>query len=233
MKKPLILIIANDNPAVYLEMQALWRNWIQSNRERCYCYFLKMSDTIKTAIHVDEQTDTIFVKGDESFVPGILQKTMTALEYCLHCFPDVSTIIRTNLSSIILLDKLEEPDKFTAKGYTGQHFDFSLNRYIHFISGAFICLSREIWIIILKEYLKDTKENPADGVWTRIPDDVCIGEYMGNAGVLILHAENRYWVQHQLTMTDIREILDTPEICHIRCESYRHEKTIESMRYFL
>ena len=112
-------------------------------------------------------------------------------------------------------------------------FDYSLNRYIHFISGAFICLSRDIWIKTLNQYLNDIRENPMDGIWSRLPDDVCIGEYLGLSEVLILHLENRYWVNHQLTKEDVEEIKNIPGICHIRCESYRHERTIDSMTSFL
>lgn len=234
MKKPLILIIANDNPPVYLEMQSLWRQWIDKHSVHCYCYFLKMKNDMKETIEIDETEHTIYVRGNECLVPGILQKTMIAMEYCIQRFPEVSTIIRTNLSSVILLDKInDELSDNVARGYTGQHFDYSLNRYIHFISGAFICLSKDIWIKTLNQYLNDIRENPMDGIWCRLPDDVCIGEYLGLSEVLILHLENRYWVNHQLTKEDVEEIKNTPGICHIRCESYRHERTVDSMMSFL
>jgi len=235
-QKPLILVIANDNPPVYVEMQSLWREWINKNKEHCYCYFVKMEETSDSdiAIRIAEEENTIYIRGTECFVPGILEKTMIAVEYCLQCFPDVSSIIRTNLSSVILLDKLDYLSfDETVRGYTGQHFDYVLNRYIPFISGAFIYACREIWKRILTHYWKDIQENPIDGIWTRLPDDVCIGEYMSLAGILIVHKENRYWVKHQLTEDEVGEIKMADGICHIRCESYQHLHTVESMRCFL
>jgi hypothetical protein len=236
-QKSLILVIANDNPSVYIEMQSLWREWINKNKESCYCYFLKMEETGDSdiAIRIVEEENTIYIRGTECFIPGILEKTMIAIEYCLQCFPDISIFIRTNLSSVILLDKIDESiggERDIIRGYTGQHFDHELNRYIPFISGAFICASREIWKQVLIYYWKDIRENK-EQLYKRLPDDVCIGEYMGLAGILIVHRENRYWVRHKLTKNEVEEIKMADGICHIRCESYQHLHTVESMRDFI
>jgi hypothetical protein len=151
MVRILVLVIASDSPAHYVEMQQVWIQrcrtteggetsqerdtdvWkmrpLGTHLSKCLCqapsckegardidvWFVKakperlwvgdiandgpLSDTVE----FDRDTMTIYVKGEETFIPGILNKTVEAiraigLEY--------DFVWRTNLSSVLDFDGL-------------------------------------------------------------------------------------------------------------------------------
>jgi len=50
----------------------------------------------------------LYIKGIETYTPGILQKTISALEYFKNDIPNYSYIVRSNISTIIRFDILEK-----------------------------------------------------------------------------------------------------------------------------
>ena len=103
----LVLVIASDSPAHYLEMQKVWTKWtykqvisnapigaqVNSNAQVFDVWFVKakperlwIGDIVNDGplsdiIEIDNDAMTIFVKGDETYIPGILNKTIEAIRY--------------------------------------------------------------------------------------------------------------------------------------------------------
>lgn len=81
--------------------------------------YYKLYDNVKTIFIInadnkilgdDEfklENNILYIKGEESLVPGILIKTLKAFKYFLNEVDDYDYIIRTNISTIVNFDNLE------------------------------------------------------------------------------------------------------------------------------
>lgn len=100
--KLIILILANDD-SLYIEMQKLWKMYM-NNHNNIKSYFIKCNSNSQDEIIIDN--DTIFMKGYESLIPGCLDKTIKSIEFFVKNNIDFDFIFRTNLSSVVDLNKL-------------------------------------------------------------------------------------------------------------------------------
>lgn len=98
----IILIIASDNEDYYINMQNIWRMYM-NNHPKIKSFFIKENPNISDNILVEN--DTIHVKCDPSLIPGILIKTIESFKYIINNF-NFKYVFRTNLSSFIDLNKL-------------------------------------------------------------------------------------------------------------------------------
>jgi len=285
MVRVLVLVIASDSPAHYVEMQKVWirrhDDWfttggggeggsskgtsqeqdtdvwkmrpLGTHLSKCLCqapscregdrdmdvWFVKakperlwvgdiandgpLSDTVE----FDRDAMTIYVKGNETYIPGILNKTVEAiraigLEY--------DFVWRTNLSSVLDFDGLLRYCRglnplpkgglrcvFYA-GYTGLA-DVTTNKdidsNIRFASGSGFLLSREA-----VHYLIDN-----EALLRRdLIDDVAIGALL----------EPRFGIVHldRCRIKTGEENVSHVVSCgvfHFRCETFKHERTVEFM----
>ena len=203
--------------------------------------------SLKNRFELDRENKTLYVRGDECLIPGILHKTVEALSFFLHhwsftnsCINDnnvkegskgnyVPFIWRTNLSSVLDFAGLERylgkisSTKALYSGYVGLG---SLNNgskvnpdslSTFFASGAGFLMSRDVAL-----YLVENKEFLR---WDLI-DDVAIGALLEpKFGIVPL---DRCWVQ---TGSEDISALVANGIFHFRCESYQHLRTVEFMQY--
>jgi hypothetical protein len=125
MVRVLVLVIASDSPAHYVEMQKVWVRrsltfkatslepgskkrdidvwFIKAKPERLWVGDIANDGPLSDTVEFDRDTMTIYVKGEETYIPGILNKTVEAiraigLEY--------DFVWRTNLSSVLDFDGL-------------------------------------------------------------------------------------------------------------------------------
>ena len=98
MTKIIVLIIADDTKEYYVQMQNIWNKYINTH-PNIKCFFIKFNPNIEQ--DVLEEKSTIWIKGVESYIPGILEKTMISLKYLVENNVDFDYIFRTNLSSVI------------------------------------------------------------------------------------------------------------------------------------
>ena len=205
---------------------------------------LSQSHSLKDRFELDIANKTLYVKGDECLIPGILHKTVEALSFFLKgttysasltpfnpSFKSMGSkgndefplfVWRTNLSSVLDFAGLEKylstisSTKALYSGYVGLG---SLNNgsSSFFASGAGFLLSRDV-----AEYLVENKDFLR---WDLI-DDVAIGALLEpKYGIVPL---DRCWVQ--TTDENIQDRVSSG-IFHFRCESYQHLRTVEFMRY--
>lgn len=243
LRRILVLVIASDFPRHYVEMQELWTNCINDRRiadrcinDRCVAdrhvttdvWFIKakpphlwLGDIVNDGplsdiVELDREAMTIFVKGNETYIPGILNKTIEAIRAI--GLTDYDFIWRTNLSSVLdfaglakYIDSLCVSSMFYG-GFTGLSVDGSVS----FASGAGFLMSRDVAI-----YLVDNRDLLR---WDLI-DDVAIGALL-EPKFGITHIE-RCWVQ---TGNEDFAGLIASGIFHFRCETYKHERTTEFMK---
>ncbi len=226
----LVLVIASHNKPEYLQMEQLWllsgsaHSGTIKPHINCDVWLVHskpvrewVGDLVNDSwinpenIEVDIGRRTIYVKQDECLIPGILAKTVKALEWSRNK-DHYDYVWRTNLSSVLDFDGLYQYCLTISKntgfygGYIGNYGDG------RFASGAGFLMSRDV-----VEYLL---ENQSLLRWDLI-DDVAIGLLLEPVFGLV-HIE-RQWIQS----------LDEPvnsNVFHYRCESYMHMNTVAYMQ---
>jgi hypothetical protein len=69
-------------------------------------YYYCFSPDIPGDYKLDD--DILYIKGDETFIPGILDKTIKAFEYFKDDLPNYTYIVRSNISTVIDFTKLKK-----------------------------------------------------------------------------------------------------------------------------
>jgi hypothetical protein len=192
------------------------------------------SQLLKDRFELDIANKTLFIRGDECLIPGILHKTVEALSFFLHhsalIKPSFNSmglkgndefplfVWRTNLSSVLDFAGLQRYlGTINLSGFYGGYIGLgSLNNgsSTFFASGAGFLMSRDV-----AEYLVSNRDSLR---WDLI-DDVAIGALLEPL-YGIVHIE-RCWIQSG------EEVVGSNGVFHYRCESYQHLRTVEFMRY--
>ena len=151
------LILYSEDVHEYIEMRNILSNYLREKGIKYYFYTYKPE--LETDFLLDD--DILYIKGEETFIPGILDKTIKALEY-INEF-DYDYIIRSNISTIvnfgILKYYLRDLDYSGALYYSGSFVDTKsgLNEEQNqkyesygFASGTCIILSKKSVNCIIK-----------------------------------------------------------------------------------
>ncbi len=224
----LILVIVSFDKSVYYDMLRIWKERFRANNNVWFIQCKPESEWIGDIVNdiqscslcehleLDNENKTLYVKGDECLIPGILHKTVEALSYFLSTDSTYTHIWRTNLSSVFDFVGLEKyldtiPSTNFYGGYVGKADD------IFFASGAGFLLSRDV-----AEYLVANKAS----LRYDLIDDVAIGALLEPKFSIV--PIDRCWVQ--TGEEDIESLLDQ-HVFHFRCESYQHLRTVEFMQY--
>jgi hypothetical protein len=186
------------------------------------------SASLKDRFELDIANKTLFIRGDECLIPGILHKTVEALSFFLleegsnsrqALSKAVPFIWRTNLSSVLDFAGLQRYlGTINSSGVYGGYIGLgSLNNgsSTFFASGAGFLMSRDV-----AEYLVENKQFLR---WDLI-DDVAIGALLEPKFSIV--PIDRCWIQ-----TGSEDISETKGVFHYRCESYQHLRTVEFMQY--
>ena len=199
------------------------------------------SQSLKDRFELDIANKTLFIRGDECLIPGILHKTVEALSFFLHhsalLEPSFNSmglkgvseaeydefplfIWRTNLSSVLDFAGLQRYlGTISSTGFYGGYIGKTLKpdgleRDIWFASGAGFLMSRDV-----AEYLVSNRDSLR---WDLI-DDVAIGALLEpRYGIVPIE---RCWIQSG------EEMVGSNGVFHYRCESYQHLRTVEFMQY--
>ena len=180
------------------------------------------SQSLKDRFELDIANKTLFIRGDECLIPGILHKTVEALSFFLRersslIIPPYNFIWRTNLSSVLDFEGLQRYlGTINSSGFYGGYVGkaLSVGENIFFASGAGFLMSRDV-----AEYLVLNKDSLR---WDLI-DDVAIGALLEpRYGIVPIE---RCWIQSG------EEVVGANGVFHYRCESYQHLRTVEFMQY--
>jgi hypothetical protein len=234
--KILVLVIASDHTQQYIDMQAVWRSqikkcsfdvwFVKSMSENMWIWdddFDALSscalgiDDASSSVGIDDASRTIFIKQDETYIPGILNKTIVAINYFMNKYPEYTHIWRTNLSSVIDFDGMLQfiqsdiGRRCSYAGFKGIN-DFT------FASGAGFLMIREAALYLVKNHSLVLS-------WDLI-DDVAIGRLL--CPIFGLTHIERLWIK--IVDEPIRDAILDKGIFHFRCETHNHSNTVSLMQ---
>lgn len=181
--KVLVLNIASDDLPVYGELQNIWRQYMHRYPEQIEAYFMKADPNMDTDIRIEG--DVIWVKCEESLRPGILYKTLKALEYFL---PRIKTefthVLRANLSSFFIFPRyLSFLNTCPRIGFYGGS-DIGGGKLIG--TGSGFTISRDVAALLVKNQKKLLK--------TTLPDDIAIALFLREKDIpLQLHIRKNFF----------------------------------------
>ena len=137
--KIIFLIISSNDQDVYLQMKSLSPIYysLYSNIKH---FFIEVKNVMTESII--EENNFLYVKGDETVIPGMYQKTMKAIEYLSKNYT-YDYIVRTNLSSFWNIPNLFKLcDTFPKTNFAGGY------NIQGFISGTGIIMSPDVASIL-------------------------------------------------------------------------------------
>uniref|UniRef100_A0A6C0EP84 Uncharacterized protein n=1 Tax=viral metagenome TaxID=1070528 RepID=A0A6C0EP84_9ZZZZ len=154
------------------------------------------------------ETQILTVPGKESLIPGILEKTLSGIEYCLKNF-EFDILIRSNMSTVIDYDELKKQILTINKPYGGHVWQINIEGHcFNFVSGCCIVLNKDIC-----NYLINNKTN----LLYHLPDDVAIGKLLNNKFLITFSTKYNetniiskntcfYRFRNDLTRYDMRQL---------------------------
>ena len=194
----IILIIASDNTDYYINMQKIWKLYMNTHPS-IKSFFIKEKDTITNELELDH--DTIYTKCKPSLIPGILIKTIKSIKYINDNY-NFDYLFRTNLSSFIDLNKLYD-------FIQNKQFNYGAVQGIHngikFGSGCGFFLSKEASLYLLNQDI-----NYNNGLY----DDVEIGRVLSSYE---FYNVNR--IDFILFQEDLVDKIKKSNVFHFRCKN--------------
>ncbi len=108
------LVLYSDSFA-YNEMMNISREFYKNNESNIKTIYYCYDSSLNVPYEYNENEMTLKFRGKETYLPGILNKTLDAFTFALRVFPNTRRIIRTNISTIINLktmfnENIEECD---------------------------------------------------------------------------------------------------------------------------
>jgi len=172
--KIIFLIISSNNEPVYTQMKELSPKYYNLYSNEIKYFFIENRQNNNN--EVIEDNNFLYINGTESFIPGIYNKTIKAIEYINNKY-SYDYIIRTNLSTFWHMENLFKllnikPKERFAAGYAFQGF----------ISGTGIIMSRDVGNIVTSNY------NSA-----YIGDDLAISQTIQSHGINLYDITEYKW----------------------------------------
>lgn len=130
--------------------------------------YYTFSQTIKSHYQYSKSKQILYIKGDDTYMPGILIKTLDAFEYMLPKFNNYDYIIRTNISTIVEFNLLSYLLKLNPIEYGGGNM--YVNNGVPYIQGTAIILKPHVLKHLTENRNKVNLNTPAD--------DISIGLYI-------------------------------------------------------
>ena len=209
--KLIILILANDTE-LYLECQKLWRLYMNTH-PNIKSYFIKYKSNLTQEVVLEN--DTMFIKGTESMIPGCLDKTIKAINFCLQT-QTFDFIFRTNMSSVVDLNKLNDLLENYNMHYSGVIVHIKgINRMIDCASGA-----SGAGMLFSKPFCMFLTSHKHKLDYALI-DDVSIGLFCQQNKVQLTPLTRFETYTHEPHLTSISKEL-IKDYYHFRCKAKEH-----------
>ncbi|MEX0595857.1 MAG: hypothetical protein WD512_05085 [Candidatus Paceibacterota bacterium] len=186
--KVLNLILYSTNIPEYVEMYKILNDYLNTLGIEHYFYIYDENQIEDYCLKKEE--NILSIKGQETFIPGILEKTLLAFKYFRNT--EFDYIVRSNISTVVdfkILLRTLESEIFDYGGplyYYGSFVDLKsgltpqkneLYGNRHFVSGICIVLSHKS-IDILVDEMEDVLDYG-------IIDDVAIGIHLCNRDLIL------------------------------------------------
>lgn len=192
------LILYSDTDPVYVAMRDTQRSYLRTVSNFTYFFYCYREE--QTEEVVLEEGDTLVFRGRETYVPGILEKTLAAMTY-LRDRP-FQYFLRTNVSTAVDIVGLrkrlqhiqirpDSPSQLYAGPITTLHrvdtqcgiteAVLASSRGVRYARGIAILLSRGMFDLLLDN---------ADAIPRHVVDDVAIGLFFGSQNIPCLDLRN-------------------------------------------
>lgn len=227
MSNVLCLVIAHRHP-IMDEWVKVWK--ARKKHPNVEMYFVYADPSLSSEIDINEATKEIRVKGEESIYPGILNKTLKAMEWALsdECPVTWDWLLRSNISSFWDFGKFARylkvvPNDRSLVGclqhWLGTPQD---DPYNYFISGCGFTCSKDL----IEDIVKNKDYITSGAIPARSPyDDVILSQYLLRYGEIRLY-------NYEIEMCKGDEDLDKMSGFHIRVYSESgDERTVDLERY--
>lgn len=191
--------------------------------------YYAFSETIDTPYRLDN--NVLFIKGKESYIPGITDKTKAVFSYFKDEYNNYDYIVRSNISTIINFDLLTNELSKEPIDY-GSGLTFSLQSHpventdekiygVNFASGTSIILSKRVMQrivekvdlmrndiiddvsigVFIKDYLPDIKMKQI------VPDKYTfVPNYQGDYAKIYNHVKEKDYIFYRNRTSDDRKI---------------------------
>lgn len=154
------LIIQNSKIPIYKSFYDILSPHYTKYSDFVDTYFIEFDDSIATNYIIKK--DILLIKGCESFVPGLLWKTIDALQILINSPHHYDYIVRSNVSTVINFDVLKKKLFNNPQYFGGKVFNLNMldpnygivdNRYfgIDFAQGTLIGFSSMLCDALLKK----------------------------------------------------------------------------------
>ena len=168
----IFLIISSYDVPQYLQMKELSNVYYSLFNDNIKHFYIELKTDL--AVDIIEEGNHIYMKGNDSIIPGILTKTKKALDY-INSKYSYDYVIRTNLSSFWDLNNLLKfKSSIINETVCYGHLPFN-----SFISGTGIILSNDI----------SKKITPLISVDTQEHDDIYISRLLNQCRYSIQNME--------------------------------------------
>jgi hypothetical protein len=218
--KYIFLIIDSDTHPVYTKNRDILRK-ILNKSDRITYFFIRSDNTLDSPAVV--RGDMLYLQGTESFIPGILDKTIKAFEYCLANY-DFDYIVRTNNSSFWDINVLSNRGFETVSAIMGEYYG------TYYPSGSGMILPRNNVIqLVSNKHLFNYNTH----------DDVAIGEVMNKLNISLVSAPRYDFIYYNINATHTQETITDivkqhPSVYHYRVKGEPariHDNKIFEMLY--
>lgn len=156
------LILYSENIPEYIEMKNILEKYLEKLTNFVY-YFYCFDEALETDYKI--KNNTIYIKGKDTFLPGILDKTIKAFEIIKELNIEYDYLIRTNISSVVNFPLLQQYLLANSRSnidYAGQIKVLTWqdipcgiinNKYYNtpFVTGICIILSKNLVSLILEK----------------------------------------------------------------------------------
>ena len=186
--KNLLLIISSTDKLVYISHKESWRSYMHQFPNDFESYFIEFEENLSTEYVLEG--DTLKIRGSESYIPGILDKTIKALQFFAPRFAEFEYIVRPNLSSFLVLPRLNaflrtQPKENFYCGHSCRFEGYDNNPFftLQYVSGSCITLSTNAAKILIQDR----------GQMTNVPyhtyhaDDLLIAKALLNHSIAPTH----------------------------------------------
>ena len=232
--KSLILIPSSEDQLVYKVHRKSWRRYMHRFKEHFDAYFIHADPHLEKEFLL--KGDVLYVKEEESICPGVMDKTIRAMEAFLPILDQYDYVVRPNLSSFLVLPRLQNflKNQPLEQFYAGHTYDRSHDRNLPlpWVAGACYILSTDLVRLVLKNKKFLMHRPKLELNW----DDLLLAQFMQQHHVLPKHHPSfkleRFYFPHKIC-SQIPE-----DIYHFRIRMihrdrmrYRLEKIIHEELY--
>jgi hypothetical protein len=169
----------------------------------------------------------LYIRGKDTFIPGILEKTVLAMEYGMNNY-SFDYLVRSNISTIVQMDRLTSFLEKSELEYGGVRFSVDSlqpyygitdNKYFgtDYASGICILLSKRCVSEIL--YAKDELD-------MNVIDDVAIGVLVNKLDISAVYVEDYWFVPPNISNIERHSMI-------YRNHNADREKDIKNMKVIL